>query len=54
MIDFIIGWFVITQYDDKRTISIEKLARYSRKIEIAYDKGLEFIGNDYRKHPIEK
>ena len=43
MIDSIIGWFEITQYDDKRTISIEnlvettRLARYPSQTEITYD-----------------
>ena len=45
MIEYVIGWFEITQYDDKRAISIIKLAettwltRYPRPAEISYDKG---------------
>ena len=60
MIDSIIGWFGITQYDDKCVISIDNLVettwleRYPCQIEIAYYQGLEFIGNSYRKYLIEK
>ena len=45
MIDPVTGWFEITQYDDKRAISITNLvettwlSRYPRPIEIKYDQG---------------
>ena len=45
MIDPVTGWFEITQYDDKRAISITNLvettwlSRYPRPIEIMYDQG---------------
>ena len=45
MIGPVIGWFEITQYDNKRAISITNLVettwiyRYPRPIEITYDQG---------------
>ena len=45
MIDPVTGWFKITQYNDKISISIEKLVetmwltRYPRPKEITYDQG---------------
>ena len=59
MIYPVIGWFQITQYNDKRDISIANLvetmwlSRYPRPIEIMYDQGKYFIGNELRKPPIE-
>ena len=52
MIDSVIGWFKITQYDDKIVISIAYLVettwltRYPRPTEITYEQGSEFIGHD--------
>ena len=60
MIEFVTGWFKITQYDDKRAISIVKLVEttlltiYPRPMEITYDQGSEFIGPKLRKPLIEK
>ena len=45
MIDHVIGWFKITQYYNKRVISIANLVettwlkRYTRPMEITYDQG---------------
>ena len=47
------------QYDDKIAISIAnlvettQLTRYSRPIELKYDRGSEFIGHEFRKTLIE-
>ena len=52
-------WFKVTQYDDKRAISIENLVqttwstRYPRPMEIMYDQGSEFSGHEFRKSLIE-
>ena len=60
MIDPVTGWFKITQYDDKRVISITNLVettwlvRYPRPTEITYDQGSEFIGHEFRKSLIEE
>ena len=59
MIDSLTGWFEISQYEDKRAISITNLVettwlyRYPRPIEITYDQGNEFIGHEFRKSLIE-
>ena len=59
MIDPVIGWFKITQYGDKREISIADLVgttwltRYYRPIEITYEQGSEFIGHKFRKYLTE-
>ena len=55
MINPVTGWFKITQYYDKREISIANLvettwmSRYPIPIEIMYDQGSEFIGHEFRK-----
>ena len=60
MTDSVTGWSKITQYDDKRFISIAELVEttwftiYPRPMEITDDKGSEFTSHDYRKTPIEK
>ena len=60
MIDHVMGWYKIIQYDDKRAISIAKsvetkwLTRYPRPTEITYEQGSEFISNEFRKSLIEK
>ena len=54
MTDIVTGWFEIAQYNDKRAISITNLvetmwlSRYSRPIEVTYDRGSEFIGHKFR------
>ena len=58
-IDTVIGWSKITNYADKRAISITNLVEpmwlssYSRPIEVAYDQRSEFIGRKFRKYLIE-
>ena len=60
MVDTVTGWFKIDQYKNKRATSIANLVkttwltRYPISMEITYDKGLEFIGHEVRKPPIEK
>ena len=55
MIEPVTGWFKITQYDDKIAISITILVentcltRYPRPIEIMYDQGSEFFGDEFIK-----
>ena len=52
MIDHIIGWFKITQYNYKIVISIvhlvenKWLSRHPIPMEITYDQGSEFIGHE--------
>ena len=59
MINPVAGWFEVVKYDDKRAITIANLVkpmwlfRYPRRIEIMYDQGKEFIGNDFIKFLIE-
>ena len=60
MIDNATVWFEITQYNDKRAISIAKLVetawlyRYPGTMNFMYDQGSEFIGNEFRKYLIER
>ena len=59
MIDPVTGWFEITQYNDKRAISITNLfgtmwlSRYPRPTYITYGRGSEFIGQKFSKSQIE-
>ena len=59
MTDTIIGWFEVTQYNDKIYIPITNLvettwlSRFPRPTEITYDQGEEFIGHDFKKPLIE-
>ena len=54
MIDLVTGWFKITQYHDKKAISIVNLVEtmwltiYPRPIEIKSDQGSEFIVREFR------
>ena len=51
MIDPITGWFEVTQYSDKKVITIANLVEttwlvcYPWPVEIPYDRGGEFLGN---------
>ena len=60
MIDPVTGWLEITQYNDKRVISIANLVetkwlyRYPIPMEITYDQVSEFIGREFRKYLIER
>ena len=53
-------WFEISQYNDKRAISIADIVEttwlsiYPITIEIMYDQGSESIGHKFRKYLIEK
>ena len=55
MIDPVTGWIEIMKYDEKRAISITNLVentwlnKYPRPMEITYDQGKEFIGNEFKK-----
>ena len=53
-------WFQITQYNDKKAITIEKLvetmwlSRCPWPVEITYDQGGEFLGNEFKSSLIEQ
>ena len=55
MIDPATGWFEIHQYDDKRSITVaniveqEWLNRYPWPTQITFDRGSEFIGQDFKR-----
>ena len=59
MIDPVTGWSEVTQYKDKRAMSISNLvettwlSRYPGPTEITYDQGLESIGHEFIKSLIE-
>ena len=59
MIDLITGWFEITQYNYKISISIVNLvetmwlSKYHRPMETTYDQVPEFIDSEFRKSLIE-
>ena len=54
MIDPASSWFEIHQYDDKRSFTVANIAeqewfsRYPWPTQITYDRGSEFIGNDFQ------
>ena len=51
IIEPVTGWFVVTQYRDKKVIMLANLVettwlvRYTWPVEITYDQGGEFLGN---------
>ena len=53
MIDPATGWFEIHQYDDKKSITVaniveqEWFSRYPWPTQITFDRGSEFIGQDF-------
>jgi hypothetical protein len=55
MIDPATGWFEIQQYDDKQSITVaniieqEWFARYPWPTQVTFDRGSEFIGQDFQK-----
>lgn len=55
MIDPATGWFEIHQYDDKRSITVaniteqEWFSRYPWPTQVTFDRGSEFIGQDFQK-----
>ena len=58
MINYVTRWLEITQYDDKRAISMVNLVEttwltgYPRTTKIMYDQGSEFIGHAFSKSRI--
>ena len=60
IIDPVTGWFEITQYNDKRVISIPylfeimRLSRYPIPTEVTYDQGSKIIGHEFIKSLIER
>ena len=59
MIDPVIGWFEIAQYNNNRVISITNLVEtiwmsiYPILMKITYDQGSEFIGHQFIKFLIK-
>ena len=55
MIDPATGWFEMHQYDDKRSITVANIAeqewfsRYPWPTQVTFDRGKEFIGQDFRR-----
>jgi hypothetical protein len=55
MIDPATGWFEIFQYDDKCSITVaniveqEWFSRYPWPTQVTFDRGSEFIGQDFQK-----
>ena len=55
MIDPATGWFEIQQYDDKQSITVaniieqEWFARYPWPTQVTFDRGSEFIGQEFQK-----
>jgi hypothetical protein len=55
MIDPATGWFEIQQYDDKQSIPVanileqERLSRYPWPTQATFDRGSQFIGQDFQK-----
>ena len=55
MIDPATGWFEMHQYDDKRSITVANIAeqewfsRYPWPTQVTYDRGSEFIGQEFQK-----
>ena len=60
MIDTIEGWFEITQYDNKRAMTIMKLVetmwiiRYPWTDKITYDQGSTFFGREFQNSLFQK
>jgi hypothetical protein len=59
MIDPATGWFEIHQYDDKRAITIaniveqEWFCRYPWPTQITFDRGNEFMGEEFKRMIVE-
>src|SRR5687767_8530897 len=55
MIDPASGWFEIHQYDDKKSITVASIveqewnSRYLWPTQVIYNRGSEFIGQDFQK-----
>ena len=54
MINPVTGWFEVTQYRDKKVMTIVNLVettwlvRYQWPVEITYDQGVEFLGHEFK------
>ena len=54
MIDPVTGWFEVTQYRNKKVMTITNLIEnmwlvlYQWALEITYDQGGEFIGHEFK------
>ena len=55
IIEPVTGWFVVTQYRDKKLMMLANLiettwlVRYPWPVEITYNQGGEFLGNEFQK-----
>ena len=58
MIDTIMGWFKITEYekscDKKNLVKNMRLTRYIWPTKKRYEQASKFIGNEFRNYKIEK
>ena len=60
VIDPVTSWFEVTQYRDKKAMTIPKLVEtvwlvwYPLPVEITYDWGGEFLGHEFKNRLIEK
>ena len=60
IIDYVTGSFEVTQYNNSKAITIKNLVvitwltRYLCPVEITYDQGYEFIGNEFKTYLIEE
>ena len=60
IINPIIGWFEITQYNDKKEMMISNLVettwlvQYIYPVEITYDRGGEFLSHEFKNSLIEQ
>ena len=54
MIDYVLGWFEVTQYREKKAMTIANLVetmwlvRYQCLVEITYYQGGELLGNEFK------
>ena len=59
MIDPVTGWFEVTQYRDKKAMTIANLVettwivRYPWPVEITYDRGGKLLGHEFKNSLIE-
>ena len=60
MIDPITGWFEVTQYNNKKAMTIANLVEtpwlvlYPWPVEITYDRGGGFLGHQFKNSLIEQ
>ena len=59
MIDALTGWFEVTQYSDKKAMTIANfvetslLVRFPLPLEFTYDRLGEFLGHEFKNRLIE-